>query len=195
MFDLAGRAKWDAWSNAGKVYAGNGQGAEQRYLDIARELGWVSGSGVGSRSQNKGEVWDEDLGMRVPLSSEQDGGGMGVSVSTMAARGDQGNDTGGHMLHAFAIQGDANNITRFLAESPGVDVNQRDEHVWSSLSGRYPGDDVLLQGYTALHLACDRGSLQVVKVLIEHGADPTIKVCLDYTWIPTQSCFNLFPGS
>jgi len=166
MFDLAGRAKWDAWSNAGKVYAGNGQGAEQRYLNIARELGWVSGSGVGSRSQNKGDVWDEDLGMRVPLSSEQDGGGMGVSVSTMAARGDQGNDAGGHMLHAFAIQGDANNITRFLAESSGVDVNQRDEH-----------------GYTALHLACDRGSLQVVKVLIEHGADPTIKDPDDLTGI------------
>lgn len=32
------------------------------------------------------------------------------------------------------------------------------------------------QGYTALHLAADRGNINVVELLLKHGADPTIKV-------------------
>ncbi|KAF8140343.1 ankyrin repeat-containing domain protein [Boletus edulis] len=156
LFDLTGRAKWDAWSNTGKVYADNGSDAERRYLDLARGLGWVPGAAV-SVPQNEGEVWDEDLGVSISLSSTQGKGGMGGSVSVMTASRDEGN-TGGHILHAFAIQGNVIKISQFLAENSLVDVNGRDEY-----------------GYTALHLACDRGSLPVVQVLIKHGADVTIK--------------------
>lgn len=179
LFDLTGRAKWDAWSNTGKVYAGNGPDAERKYLDVARELGWVPGSGAVDDPQDEGEVWDEDLGVSISLSSTDGKGGMGGSVSAMTGSRDEGNDTGGQVLHAFAIQGDVNKISQFIVDNSSVDVNQRDEYVWLTLSCRSPGDDIPLQGYTALHLACDRGSLPVVKVLIKHGADATIKVCLD----------------
>lgn len=42
------------------------------------------------------------------------------------------------------------------------------------------------QGYTALHLACDRGNLAVVEVLLKHDVDQTLKVscsfmCCSYT--------------
>jgi len=134
----------------------------KKYLDVARQLGWVPGSGVVNDPQDKEEVWDEDLGVSISLSSTDSKGGMGGSVSAMAGSRDEGNDTGGQVLHAFAIQGDMNKISRFLVENSSVDVNQRDEY-----------------GYTALHLACDRGSLPVVKVLIKHGADAAMKVCLD----------------
>ncbi|KAG8219731.1 ankyrin repeat-containing domain protein [Butyriboletus roseoflavus] len=154
LFDLTSRAKWDAWSNTGKKYAGHGSDAERRYLDVAQELGWAPGFGVASKSQ-EGEVWDEDLGVSISLSSTECRGGMGGSVSAMGARG---HDTGSQVLHAFAIQGDTNKITRYLVEHSSVDVNKRDEY-----------------GYTALHLACDRGNLPVVKVLIKHGADATTK--------------------
>jgi hypothetical protein len=179
LFDLTGRAKWDAWSNTGKVYAGNGPDAEKKYLDVARQLGWVPGSGVVNDPQDKEEVWDEDLGVSISLSSTDSKGGMGGSVSAMAGSRDEGNDTGGQVLHAFAIQGDMNKISRFLVENSSVDVNQRDEYVRLTLPCRSPSDDIPLQGYTALHLACDRGSLPVVKVLIKHGADAAMKVCLD----------------
>ncbi|KAF8560275.1 hypothetical protein OG21DRAFT_47726 [Imleria badia] len=183
LFDFTGRAKWDAWSNTGKVYVGNGPDAERRYLDVARELGWVPGAGVVSEPQNSGEVWDEDLGVSISLSSKEGKGGMGGSISVMPAARDQGNDTGGQMLHAFAIQGDVDKIGRFLAENSPVDVNLRDEYVRFTVPSQSHGDDISLQGYTALHLACDRGSLPVVKVLIEYGADTTIKDPDDLTGI------------
>ncbi|KAH0838234.1 ankyrin repeat-containing domain protein [Lanmaoa asiatica] len=166
LFDLTSRAKWDAWNNTAKVYAGYGPDAERRYLDVARELGWVPGFGMVSDTQEEGEVWDEDLGVSISLSSTEGRGGMGGSVSAMAASGDGGIDTGGQVLHPFAIQGNVNKITRFLVENSSVDVNERDEY-----------------GYTALHLACDRGSLPVVKILIKHGADATMKDPDDLTGI------------
>jgi len=166
LFDLTGRAKWDAWGNTGKAYAGKGPDAEKKYLDLARELGWAPGSGVVNDTQNEGEVWDDDLGVSISLSSTEGRGGMGGSVSAMAASRDEGSGAGGQVLHAFAIQGDVNKISRFLVEESSVDVNQRDEY-----------------GYTALHLACDRGNLPVVKVLIKHGADATMKDPDDLTGI------------
>ena len=45
---------------------------------------------------------------------------------------------------------------RYLVEELGADVNQRDE-----------------EGYTPLHNAASRGDLEVIRFLVEHGADPT----------------------
>ena len=35
-----------------------------------------------------------------------------------------------------------------------------------------------LQGYTALHLAADRGNIATVELLLKHGADKTLKVSI-----------------
>lgn len=114
------------------MYAGHGSDAEKRYLDVARELGWAPGVGVVSDPQGK-EVWDEDLGVNISLLPTESRGGMGVSVSAMAASEDGGDATGGQVLHTLAIQGDANKITRFLVENSSVDVNERDEYVQLTL--------------------------------------------------------------
>ncbi len=45
---------------------------------------------------------------------------------------------------------------RYLVEELGADVNRRDD-----------------EGYTPLHNAASRGDLEVIRFLVEHGADPT----------------------
>ncbi|KAF9229183.1 ankyrin [Gyrodon lividus] len=165
LFDMTGRAKWDAWSNIGKMYAGQQPDAEKRYLDIARELGWVSGAAAEDTTQKEiplGDVWDDDLGVRVSRSSSGGRGGMGTSVSAMVPPGDD--DAEAQTLYALAIRGDVNKVIQFLERNPLLNINQRDEF-----------------GYTALHLACDRGSLPVVEVLIKNGADPLMKDSDDLT--------------
>jgi len=159
LFDMTGRAKWDAWSSAGKTYADRRADAEQRYLNIAQELGWTPGPIAKDTAQEEilpEDVWDEDLGVSVSRSSGSGQGGLGTFVSALPPPGDD--DTEAQTLHALAIQGDTNKVIQYLEKNPLLNINQRDEF-----------------GYTALHLACDRGSLSVVEVLIKHGADPLMK--------------------
>ena len=40
----------------------------------------------------------------------------------------------------------------------------------------------LCQGYTPLHLACDRGNLAVVEVLLKHGADRNLKASRSFIY-------------
>lgn len=205
MFEIAGRAKWDAWSKTGKEYEDRRVDAETRYLAIAREQGWESGVAPSSTPPppDEEEGWDEELGMSIADPTDGGGGGgggdggMGVSVS--APLRPESERAGG--LHEMAIDGDAERLSRFLVEARGVDVDARDEFVGGSLVVSLsalklrPGG-CSLQGYTALHLACDRGNLGVVEILLEHGGDPMLKVptfllvaamcvCVCLTWLST----------
>ncbi|KAL4069688.1 acyl CoA binding protein-domain-containing protein [Scleroderma yunnanense] len=158
LFDMTGRAKWDAWSNTHKTYHDRRADAENRYLDIARELGWVPGAASSSGAQpdaSSDEVWDDELDIKVS-SSSNGGAGMGTFVSALVrpTTGDGETET----LQKLAIDGDALEVSRFLEANPLMDINERDEF-----------------GYTALHLACDRGNSAVVKILLEHGGDPLLK--------------------
>lgn len=132
IFDFAGRAKWDAWSAAGKSYANQLEEAERRYLDIARELGWKEGDGEEAKakkaqtSQPEGDdddIWDKDDAPKKSGGS----GGMGNVVSTMAAveETEQEKET----LHSLARIGNVEGFKEFLASHPGTDVNAKDENV------------------------------------------------------------------
>ncbi|GAA5936582.1 uncharacterized protein JCM15063_001927 [Sporobolomyces koalae] len=61
-------------------------------------------------------------------------------------------------LHDLALEGDAQALEAFLKTSQGSasQIDERDSY-----------------GYSALHLATDRGHLDSVKVLLAHGADKT----------------------
>ncbi|KAJ8591521.1 ankyrin [Rhizopogon salebrosus TDB-379] len=170
IFDMVGRAKWDAWKGISEKYESNTHAAEQRYLAIARELGWVPRStpvlGKASEKQSEdadadGDVWDDSVDAK-PSKSSGGGGGMGTSVSSMAYPGPDLGEA--QTLHGVAIAGDPEKLNEFLLANPGTDINTLDEF-----------------GYTALHLACDRGSLPVVQVLLNKGGDPLLKDPDDYT--------------
>lgn len=168
IFDMTGRAKWDAWSTTGKKYS-DVQNAEARYIELAKELGWdeteqplpnKSEANKGKGKSNEGEegdIWDSE-----EESSTGGSGGLGPSVSTMAHTKEASEKT----LHGFAVENDVKGIEDLLAIVPDLDLNEVDEH-----------------GYTPLHLAADRGHLDVVKLLLSKGVDKTLKDPDDMTAI------------
>ena len=180
IFNFTGRAKWDAWQSAGETYKDRPVDAENRYLEIARGLGWSEGQKVdvqpqsseseGSTEGGEEDIWatEEELAQRRSEKSA-----MGRVMSTMTSEPDETDETG--TLWTFALSGDAQGLVSFLDKDAEVDVNTRDENV----SIHYRGMNLSscqVQGYTSLHLAADRGHVEVVKVLLSRGADPAIKV-------------------
>jgi len=163
IFDFAGRAKWDAWASTGQMYADRASQAEQRYLDVARDLGWEEGAGetasveATQKSQSEvksdDDIWDDDSQGGKKSSG---GTGMGNSVSTMLLETDTDREQGS--LHSLAIAGDIEGLKALVRNRPETDVNVMDEY-----------------GYTPLHLACDRGKSEVVEWLLGVGADTAIK--------------------
>ncbi|KZT75121.1 hypothetical protein DAEQUDRAFT_720337 [Daedalea quercina L-15889] len=155
IFDMTGRAKWDAWNTAGKTYGGKAGEAEARYIAIARDLGWSEDKAPAPQGHLD---LDSDDGEGGESSRGGGGFGFGTSVSTMSTS----EEKSGSALSDLAIAGNAHELQLFLDANPNVDVNTRDEN-----------------GYTALHLACDRGHIDVVRLLLGRGADPSIKVTSD----------------
>ncbi len=109
--------------------------AEQRYLDIAKGLGWKEGAGEEakaekaqnpeSESKDDDDIWDDDD----TASSKKAGGagGLGTAVSTMDAAGQAVQEE--ESLHSLARTGDVEGFKAFLNSHPGADVNARDENV------------------------------------------------------------------
>ena len=133
IFDFAGKAKWDAWQAAGKTYEGQPADAENRYLEIARSLGWKEGQETQAKASSKeqagddeGEedIWDSDSDGE-ERAHKGDGGAMGRITSTMIMEDEQTSSA----LSNLAIEGDVESLRSHLQEHPDEDVNARDENV------------------------------------------------------------------
>jgi hypothetical protein len=169
---MTGRAKWDAWANAAKACEGSREVAERKYLEVATRLGWSpsvpsqpgppspsennpsqvgqSRSNEGAKDDDDDDIWDKD-----PPGKGQDRGGFAVSVSSVATPADELGE--GEGIHTFALSGDILRL-RCILDSGDFNINALDDY-----------------GYAPLHLAADRGNLEIVKLLLEYHADPTIK--------------------
>jgi len=158
---MTGRAKWDAWNNAGTTWQGRRGEAEEEYLNRAKGFGWSPGEApppsVSTGDEAEPTV-EELLSRPDEISTGVAGGrfGMGPSVSSMAIPKPEVNDGG--RIHGFAVSGDVAGLESLLEADPSIDLNEKDEY-----------------GFTALHLASDRGNTDVVKVLVSRGADLTLK--------------------
>jgi len=155
IFDPIGRAKWDSWSAAGTKYE-KGRDAESRYIEIARTLGWTEGAPESRPVVDTAaeDIWDDDSDEGASGSHRGGSGGMGLSVSTIPVPPKVDDRT----IHGLAVSNDFAGLTALLAQHPETDLNELDEF-----------------GYSPLHLACDRGSQEIVKLLLKQGADATIK--------------------
>lgn len=128
IFDFSGRAKWDAWSLAGRTYA-TSEEAEIKYLELAKDLGWTEGAqpetteGRDDDEEDDGDIWDDDR----PSGSRTSGGGegFGTSVSTMQAPGTESDGT----LHSLALNDDVPGIIALFDANPDTNINERDEFV------------------------------------------------------------------
>jgi len=154
IFDMTGRAKWDAWAAAGKQYQ-DAQEAEKRYLEIAQTLGWA-GNATEIQVENvpsSSSTGDSDT---TPEASDSGGGGgMGWSVSVMKPPPLSAVD---NSIHGLALSNNVPGLTTLLEQCPETDLDAVDEY-----------------GYTPLHLACDRGNIDIVILLLKKGADHRIK--------------------
>jgi len=159
IFSFEGRAKWDAWKAVGSTWRNRCEAAEGRYMDIAKGLGWRHGASNHSAEPSR-ELTVEEL-----LEQESDpegsdvahGAAMGIGVSTMSALPITENNGGG-TIHDLAVAGDTDKLLAHFKATLAVDVNARDDY-----------------GFTALHLACDRGHTSVVTALLQNGADTSVK--------------------
>jgi hypothetical protein len=126
---MTGRAKWDAWDAAGKKYNATG-GAENRYLEIARSLGWTQSvvereqkSPAKSADVDLEHLSDDDDEEEAPAQSSS--AGLGRSVSKMT-RPEVAAD---QSLHDLVLSGDVPGLTLLLDKSPNLDLNALDEYV------------------------------------------------------------------
>lgn len=159
IFSPTDRAKWDSWKAAGQEWKGKEAEAEARYIDIARSLGWTPEveASEPSKQKSKDDATAEEL-----LEQDSDdegssgGGGLGNYVSTLQKTSDE--DEFEDSIHGLSVNGDTKRLQALIESHPNIELDELDEY-----------------GFTALHLACDRGHADVVELLVKNGADPGVK--------------------
>jgi len=155
IFDMTGQAKWDAWAATGKQYR-DSQEAEKRYLEIAQTLGWTESRVQNVPLSSTGEgSWDDNDDSDTPEASSYSGDSLGLSVSVMMPPSPSAMDKS---IHGLALSNDVSGLTTLLEQCPKTDLDAVDKF-----------------GYTPLHLACDRGNIDIVRLLLKRGADHTLK--------------------
>ena len=124
IFDMTGRAKWNAWAAAGKQYQ-DAQEAEKRYLEIAQTLGWA-GSTAKIQVENvpSSSTGDSDT---LEASNSGGGGGMGLSVSVLMPSSPS--SAIDKSIHGLALSNDVSGLTILLEQCPETDLNAVDEYV------------------------------------------------------------------
>ncbi|KAL3521668.1 hypothetical protein ACH5RR_019817 [Cinchona calisaya] len=141
---MTARAKWQAWQKLGAMPP---EEAMQKYIEIVTELypSWITSTD----SKKEGKEY-------IGASSAESKGPMGPVFSTFTYEDEPGNDLKLEAMHAFAREGDMENLLKCIES--GVPVNVKDS-----------------EGRTPLHWAVDRGHLKVTELLLSKDADINAK--------------------
>ncbi|KAI3735430.1 hypothetical protein L6452_14927 [Arctium lappa] len=139
---MTARAKWNAWHKLGAMPP---EEAMQKYIEIITELypTWADGSTSKGRGGNSNEP------------SSNDTRPMGPVFSTFIHE-ESGNELKLDAIHAFAREGDMENLIKCV--QAGVSVDTKDS-----------------EGRTPLHWAVDRGHIDVAELLLDKNADVNLK--------------------
>ncbi|KAG6851194.1 Succinate--CoA ligase [ADP/GDP-forming] subunit alpha, mitochondrial [Arthromyces matolae] len=167
IFDMTGRAKWDAWNSISKTYTSVAD-VEARYMAIARDLGWSEGFPNDNQP---------DFEHNLPPTRDETNG-MGGAVSTMMVPDEKVDRS----LHGLAVSNDTTALSEVFQNHPQTDVNQIDEFGYTPLHlasdrGNMSSVEILLRrganpsikdpdGLTALELATIAGHEEIRERLL-----------------------------
>ncbi|KAK6904577.1 hypothetical protein I203_105393 [Kwoniella mangroviensis CBS 8507] len=155
IFSPAPRAKYDAWAAQYTKYSSKGdegkQLAQQRYIEIALQIGWSNNVPNDEEDDVDLENLDDEP-IRNKGKGRDDNPIGGVKVSVMSGDMDE-DDHDTHPLHLAVSENEVPKVESLLKQDKSL-VHLRDEF-----------------GYTPLHLAADRGHIEMTKLLLRHGAD------------------------
>ncbi|KAG7980330.1 hypothetical protein I3843_05G177400 [Carya illinoinensis] len=140
---ITARAKWQAWQKLGTMPP---EEAMQKYIDIVTELypSWLDGLTLKSK---RGEGNAPSMDAKGP---------MGPVFSTFVYEEESGNQSKMDAIHAFAREGEADNLIKCIEGS--ISVNLKDS-----------------EGRTPLHWAVDRGHLNITELLVSRNANVNAK--------------------
>ena len=167
VWDVAGRAKWDAWNSHGDMKQAD---ARRRYVALVAELSSTGGN-------DKDDAAEAQAAQSI----------AGARVSTMQCESEGGDDDAPPLVR-LAERGDVAGVQAALQGGAAVDACDGDGRAalhWAADCGSVECCRVLLEagarvdlrdgdGLTALAYAviCDRGD--VVDLLMANGADPDV---------------------
>jgi hypothetical protein len=103
-------------------YEGRPSDAENRYLDIARSLGWTEGSSAAPGADGETDGQEESGG------GGGSGSGMGISVSVISPPTlEDASDSS--ELHGYAMTDDVAALSALFSAGKCADIDVRDEYV------------------------------------------------------------------
>ncbi|SCZ90431.1 BZ3500_MvSof-1268-A1-R1_Chr9g10830 [Microbotryum saponariae] len=176
IWDFSTRAKWDAWNELGRGEVAFSMGGEESrtnaieaYVEEGMRLGWRPERGVEELEREGLDVPEEEVSAGEGKGKRKEGGGAGagagsamVKVSTMLNQEhEEDDDAPKSPLHELALDGDATRLEAYLQQRAKEDLNV---------------DELDSYGFTPIHLATDRGHLDLVKILLRYGANKNIPV-------------------
>ncbi|CAB4418309.1 unnamed protein product [Rhizophagus irregularis] len=144
LWEIRARAKWDAWKEVENTPT---EEAMQMYVEIVEKanVGW-------NRDQLDDIAIEDETKEKNKENTQQE---RMKYVSTMSYEEEEDDDDENDIF-SCTKKGDTAAVNKIL-DSGEIDVNAKDD-----------------QGLTLLHWASDRGYLEIVKLLIEKGADVNI---------------------
>lgn len=142
---MTARAKWQAWHKLGTMPP---EEAMENYIDIVTALypSWLDGSAA-AQKRKAGDASNQPSADTRP---------MGPVFSSFIYEEESGNELKLDAIHAFAREGDMENLVKCV--DGGVSVDLKDS-----------------EGRTPLHWAVDRGHLDVTELLLSKNADVNAK--------------------
>jgi hypothetical protein len=134
LFDQVGRAKWDAWSVAGKTWSNESgvvrkDAVQKRYLEAAESVGWTRdtvkmGLSPDNSTLDLERLDEEDDGLS---QISNDSPGMRGKVSTLIPK--EMHEATASTLYDLAANGELDALKAFLEMNPTCDLNARNTHV------------------------------------------------------------------